>query len=101
MTGSVIETGTHIAVVRGADGVRFSASASSDAELAAQLVTYIRERCDDVLWPADAGEVRRLIDEHRENDAIAAYFANVGQRWDEERLDWRTMSRNDEPRPRR
>jgi hypothetical protein len=83
---TAIAGGTHVAVVRGADSVLFTASGSSDAEIAASLVTYIAERCDDVLWPADANEVRRLIDAHREDEAIARYFASVGQRWDEERL---------------
>lgn len=75
------------AVVHAPDGVRFVASASDEAEVAAQLVAYIRERCDHTLWPAAAREVRTLIAERRESDAIAAYFANVGQRWDEERLE--------------
>ena len=90
MIASGVETGTHIAIVRGPDGVWFCASASDDTELSARLVAYIDSRCDDVLWPADATEVRRLIDARREDDAIAAYFANVGQRWDEEWLVRRT-----------
>jgi hypothetical protein len=83
---TAIAGATHVAVVRGADGVLFTASGASDGEIAAELVTYIAERCDDVLWPADANEVRRLIDAHREDEAITLYFASVGQRWDEERL---------------
>jgi hypothetical protein len=74
----------HVTVVRGVDGVRFTATGSCEDEVARQLATYVAERCDDMLWPAAAREVRRLIAEARPADAVAAYFANVGQRWDEE-----------------
>jgi hypothetical protein len=91
----MIASGTRVAVVRAQDGVLFTASGSTDAEVAAQLVTYIGKRCDDVLWPAVADEVRRLIHDHRDDEAIAMYFACVGQRWDEERLN-RSHSPNSE-----
>jgi len=87
MIDTPVATVTHTAVVHAPDGVRFVASASDEAEVAAQLIGYISARCDDTLWPAAAREVRTLIAERRETDAIAAYFANVGQRWDEERLE--------------
>lgn len=80
--------GAHVAVVHAPDGVRFVASASTEADVAGQLVRYITDRCEHTLWPAAAREVRALIAQNRDDDAIAAYFANVGQRWDEERLDW-------------
>jgi hypothetical protein len=74
----------HTTVVRAADGIRFTATGSCEQEVARQLATYVAERCDDMLWPAPAREVRRLLDEQRDADAVATYFANVGQRWDEE-----------------
>lgn len=77
----------YTAIVHAPDGVRFVASAPDEAGISAQLLAYISQRCDDALWPAAAGEVHALIDAGREDEAIAAYFANVGQRWDEERLD--------------
>jgi hypothetical protein len=52
-----------------------------------QVVSYVRERCDDVLWPLAAAEVHSLIDRGRLQGAIATYFANVGQRWDAEWLE--------------
>ena len=76
-----------IAVVHDVDGVRFIAAAHSQRELAAQVVDYIRERCDYVLWPRVAANVRELIARDKNYAAIAAYFANVGQRWDVERLE--------------
>jgi len=76
------------AVVLDADGVRFVAAAHSQRELEAQVVDYIHERCDPyVLWPRVAANVRELIARDRKSAAIAADFANVGQRWDPERLE--------------
>jgi hypothetical protein len=75
------------AIVRDAHGVRFVAAAHSPSELEAQVVDYIRERCDYVLWPHAAANVRELIAHDDKGAAIAAYFANVGQRWDVERLE--------------
>jgi hypothetical protein len=80
------------ATVHAADGVRFAASSRSPEQLTAQIVSYIRERCDDVLWPAVAKQVRRLIDERQSYAAIVLYFAEVGQRWDEERLELEGIS---------
>lgn len=75
------------AVVHDADGVRFVAAAHAWRELEAQVVDYIGERCDYVLWPRAAANVRELIARDSKCAAIAAYFANVGQRWDPERLE--------------
>jgi hypothetical protein len=75
------------AVVHAADGVRFAASARRAEELAAQVVGYIEDRCDEVLWPKVARRVRDLIAGRRHYAAIALYFAQVGDRWDEERLE--------------
>lgn len=75
------------AIVHAADGVRFVASAPSSAALAQELVAYIARRCDDSLWPSVAAQVRRYIDDGQPYAAIATYFANVGQRWDAERLE--------------
>ena len=75
------------AIVHAADGVRFVATARCPAHLSAQIVSYIGERCDDALWPAAAAEVRALIDDDKPYAAIALYFARVGERWDEERLE--------------
>lgn len=87
MTQTPVANAVHTAVVHAPDGVRIVASGFDEAEVAAQLVEYICQRCDHTLWPAAAREVRTLIAERRVNDAIATYFANVGQRWDEERLE--------------
>ena len=84
---SATETARYTAVVHAPDGVRFVASSSDEAEVTAQVVGYVSERCYDTLWPADALAVHALIDAGRSEEAVAAYFATVGQRWDEERLD--------------
>ena len=75
------------AKVRAADGVLFAASADCPDALAVQLVGYIGDRCDDVLWPIDARAVRSLIGENRRDAAIALDFERVGRRWDEESLE--------------
>ena len=77
----------YTAVVHAADGVRFVASAPTGAALASQLVEYVCGRCDHALWPPVASEVRALIDDNQPFAAIAMYFANVGVRWDAERLE--------------
>jgi hypothetical protein len=75
------------AVVHAADGVRFVMTAHSPSLLIARVVEYIDGRCDDVLWPPIAKEVHALIAADRLYAAIATYFAHVGERWDEERLE--------------
>ena len=76
----------YTAVVVAADGVRFVATAPSSEALSAKLALYVQRRCDDRLWPAEAGEVHSLIAEGRADDAIATYFGKVGARWDDEHL---------------
>ncbi len=90
MTATALDQRLHTAVVRAADGVRFIATAADDDGVSSQLIDYVASRCDHVLWPAAAREVRRLIAEHRHAEAIATYFSNVGRRWDEEWLEIRT-----------
>ena len=75
------------AVIHAADGIRFVATATCPTHLATQVTDYIRARCDDVLWPPAAREVRALIDSGKPYAAIALYFAHVGDRWDDERLE--------------
>jgi hypothetical protein len=75
------------AVVHDAHGVRFVAEAHCARELESRVVDYIRARCDYVLWPRAAANVRELIQRDRKYAAITAYFANVGQRWDSEWLE--------------
>jgi hypothetical protein len=80
------------AVVHSLDTVRFVASARNAYELCTKILTYIDERCDDVLWPESARQVHALIEERRPFAAIALYFAEVGERWDEEWLELGGMS---------
>jgi len=60
-------------------------------------VTYVRGRCDDVLWPRVAANVRALVADDRPHAAIALYFAHVGERWDEERLGLGGLSLGESP----
>ncbi|HEX7937714.1 MAG TPA: hypothetical protein VF483_01910 [Gemmatimonadaceae bacterium] len=83
----IAEPGLFTAVVHAPDGVRFVASALDEADVTGQLVGYVSERCYDTLWPADARAVHDLIDAGRGDEAVATYFAKVGQRWDEEHLE--------------
>jgi hypothetical protein len=75
------------ATVHAPDGVLFEAGTDSPRALTRRVVEYIAERCDHVLWPADAAEVRALIGAGKLEVAIATYFARVGERWDAERLE--------------
>jgi hypothetical protein len=75
------------AIVHAADGVRFVATGQCAAHLSAQVVSYIRSRCESVLWPSVAREVLALINDDKPHAAMAMYFANVGERWDPERLE--------------
>jgi hypothetical protein len=97
------------AIVRAPDGVRFTATGLWANDVVPALAAYVAERCEDVLWPAAAAEVRRLIDGARPSRAIAAYFEHVGARWDAECLElyvvtaprdaiWRNESSRDDAR---
>lgn len=85
------------AVIYAADGVRFVATAQRPATLAAQIVTYLLRRCDHALWPTVAANVRSLVADDRPYAAIALYFAHVGERWDEERLELGGLSLGESP----
>lgn len=74
------------AVVYAADGTRFIATEPSAHAIVARVVSYIEARCDHVLWPADAKQVRAFIEGGNLHAAIATYFESVGEKWDEERL---------------
>jgi hypothetical protein len=75
------------AIVHAADGVRFVTTARCPSALIENVIGYVRARCDDVLWESAATEVRALIADRKPYAAIAVYFAHVGERWDEERLE--------------
>ena|SRR5688572_13665093 len=85
------QEGTFTAKVHAEDGVRFAAGANRPEQLMCQLVEYIRERSDFVLWPSAARQVRALIEEGQPHAAVALYFSEVGDRWDEERLELRGL----------
>jgi hypothetical protein len=75
------------ALVRAPDGVRFAATGGWASDVVPALVHYVAHRCENVLWPSAASEVRLLIDAGRPSRAIAVYFEHVGARWDEECLE--------------
>ena len=77
----------YTAVVHAADGVRFRASAAGVVERSSRILDYVVERCQYTLWPRAADEVRARIAAGDVDGAIATYFANVGERWDEEWLE--------------
>jgi hypothetical protein len=83
---SALSAGALVAVVCGPDGVRYTASGADQPEVVSRLLAYVGERCEDVLWPSDAREVRRLIAAGQDQDAVELYFATVGERWDAEWL---------------
>jgi len=73
-------------VVHAPEGVRFVATGQSPHQVTTALEEYVLQRCDDVLWPSAARRVRELAEAREPDAAIAAYFASVGSRWDEEEL---------------
>ena len=86
MMATTVEAAVLTARVHAADGVRFMTTTTTEA-VEADLADYIIGRCDDVLWPEAAREVRSLIADQRIHEAIGSYFANVGRRWDDEWLE--------------
>lgn len=87
MSVQSIELTLFTAVVHVRDGVLFEAAADSPHNLVTQVAGFVRERCTDVLWPDDADQVCRLLEQRNAYAAIALYFARVGDRWDEEWLE--------------
>lgn len=76
------------AVVYAADGVRFVAAGACPSAIAARIAEYVSERCEDVMWPDVAIQIRALLERGEIYGAIAMYFERVGERWDEERLEF-------------
>ncbi len=76
-----------MAIVHCAGSVRYVATAACSDALSARLAGYVRERCDDVLWPDAVRQVRALLDDGKLTEAIALYFERTGERWDPERLE--------------
>ena len=97
MTQSASTWDQFTATVHAADGARFVASASTAVALEERVANYVRERCDDVLWPSAAAEVHSLIESGQPHAAIETYFANVGQRWDAEWLELEGQATNARP----
>ena len=78
---------TIVAVVQSQDGARLVVAARRPEQITTALVDYVLRRADHVLWSRAAARVRSLIDARDPDSAIATYFACVGSRWDEERLE--------------
>jgi hypothetical protein len=76
-----------MAIVHAADGVRCVATGVSSEAVASRVAEYVRERCDDVLWPDAASVVHAMLAGGNLDAAISLYFDRVGERWDEERLE--------------
>ena len=83
---AVPDDGPYVAAVAAPDGIRFTATAASRAELVSRLADYVREHARVQLWPGDALRVRALLHLGNLEGAVAHYFARVGERWDEEWL---------------
>jgi hypothetical protein len=75
------------ATIHAPDGVRFTAASATPELLIGEIAAYVVSRCDYVLWAEDACRVRAFIDAGDPDAAINLYFARVGERWDEERLE--------------
>jgi hypothetical protein len=51
-----------------------------------RVLDHIRPNISFKLWPADAEQFRKLLEQGERKAAIELYFAAVGRRWDAERL---------------
>lgn len=87
IAGETKEPALIAALVRAPDGVRFAATGGWASDVVPALARYVGHRCENVLWPSAAAEVRLLIDAGRPSRAVAVYFEHVGARWDEECLE--------------
>jgi hypothetical protein len=76
----------HVAIVHTPDGVRFVAAALTPAALTERLAEYVRQRAAHQLWPDAARVVHDRLAAGALDQAVASYFAAVGDRWDDERL---------------
>lgn len=74
-----------VAIVHSSDGIHFVSTGPEEAALA-EVGDYIRSRAEHQLWPDDAAQLARLLEQGRVRDAVEFYFARVGKRWDHEYL---------------
>lgn len=80
-----------LAIIHSTHRIVFTAAAVSEHGLAQPLGEYVQERADSALWPDDARRVLGLLASGRTSEAVTAYFAAVGTRWDPEHLYLRTV----------
>jgi hypothetical protein len=76
----------HVAAVYASDGIRLLTASRSREAVTECLAAYIHGQADMLLWPADALRVRALLGAGDAEEAIALYFARVGERWEREQL---------------
>jgi hypothetical protein len=74
-----------IAIIHSSDGIRLLAVGPGERSLAV-VADYVAARAQDQLWPGTSRRVDALLRGGRIREAIAQYFANVGERWDGESL---------------
>ena len=75
-----------VAVICTRDALRCRAAAATRCELVEQIAEDVRCHAPEQLWPPDATEVDRLLDDGLLEPAIERYFSLVGERWDDEWL---------------
>jgi hypothetical protein len=88
-----------VAVVHTPDGVRFVAAALTRSALTAHLAEYVRHRAPDQLWPDAARAIHDRLAAGALDQAVASYFAAVGERWDAEHLIVETVPAAPAPLP--
>ena len=74
----------YVAAVIATDGIRFATAGHTRDEVLSAVATYVRERSAVQLWPDRARLVRDYLDRGECEAGIGAYFATVGDRWDQE-----------------
>jgi hypothetical protein len=76
----------HVAAVYAHDGTRLLTASHSAKIVSQRVAACVASQAEILLWPADAHRVRALLEIGRTEEAIAWYFARVGQRWEREYL---------------
>jgi hypothetical protein len=76
----------HVAAVYAYDGIRLLAASRCAQAVTERVAAYVAAQADVLLWPRDAQRVRTLLEVGETQEAIAVYFARVGERWEREHL---------------
>lgn len=76
----------HAAAVFTQEGVQLVTAGRTREALMRSLARYVERQATTMLWPEDALRLRGLLAGGQAAEAVALYFATVGERWEREFL---------------